>query len=149
MMDELYSREILRLTTDLRRGGRLKTPHGTATCTARLCGSTITVDIELDENLVSNFAIEVKACALGQACAALVSQHIIGATIDEVNEAFDAIKSRLSGGDRPYPARFEALKILDSVKDYPARHASTMLCLEATTKAISAGLVRGHENKMT
>jgi NifU-like protein involved in Fe-S cluster formation len=140
MMDELYSREILRLTTDLRHVGRLSEPHGTATCTARLCGSTITVDISLSGKMVSNFALEIKACALGQACAALLSQQIIGASIDEVNDAFEAIKSRLSGGDKPYPIRFAALTIMDSVKDYPARHASTMLCLEAATKAIESGL---------
>jgi len=136
MIDDLYSREILRLTTDLRLIGRLSDPDGTANCTARLCGSTINVDIKIKDHKIIGFAQEVKACALGQATAALVSHHIMGATTDEIEATYIAMKARLNGDDHAYPARFESLKIMDQVRDYPVRHASTLLCLEATTKAI-------------
>ncbi len=87
---------------------------------------------------VSDFAQQVQACALGQAAAAIVSQHIIGATGAEVFAARDAMRAMLKGADYAFPPRFDDLKILASVKDYPARHASTLLALEATTEAIAA-----------
>ncbi len=138
MIDELYSREILRRTTQLMHVGHLDAPQATADRTAKLCGSTIHVELNMDGETVSDFAQQVKACALGQAAAAILSQHVIGATADEVLAARDGLRSLLKGDDAHFPERFADLEILKSVKDFPARHASTLLALEATGEAISA-----------
>ena len=136
MIDELYSREILRRTTQLQHLGRLASPQGSADRVAKLCGSTIHVDVKLAGDTVDDFAMEIQACALGQAAAAIVSQNVIGATTAEIASARDALRSLLRGEEPTFPARFADLAILHSVKDYPARHASTLLSLEATCDAI-------------
>ncbi len=136
MIDALYSREILRRTTQLQHLGRLAHPQGSADRVAKLCGSTIHVDLSLDRDVVSEFAMEVEACALGQAAAAILSQHVIGATTAEIRAARDAMRAMLTGGEAVFPQRFSDLSILSAVRDYPARHASTLLSLEATCDAI-------------
>ncbi len=138
MIDELYSREILRRTTQLEHLGRLNEPQGSADRVAKLCGSTIHVDVRLAGDTVEDFAMEVQACALGQAAAAIVSQNVIGATTTEITSAREALRALLKGEDVVFPQRFADLAILRSVKDYPARHASTLLSLEATCDAIGA-----------
>ena len=137
MIDELYSREILRRTTQLQHVGRLDDPHGSADGVARLCGSTVHVEVRLDGDAVSDFAMEVQACALGQAAAAILSQHVVGAPVADVFAARDALRAVLKGQAVVFPERFADLNILSGVKDYPARHASTLLALEATCEAIS------------
>jgi len=138
MIDELYSREILRRTTQLQHVGHLANPQAVADKVAKLCGSTIHVELNMDGGAVTDFAQQVRACALGQASAAILSQHIIGATADEVLAARDALRTLLKGEVANFPERFADLAILSSVKDYPARHASTLLALEATSAAISS-----------
>lgn len=138
MIDELYSREILRRTTQLQHLGRLEDPQGVADRVAKLCGSTVHVEVRLDGDVVSDFAMEVQACALGQAAAAILSQHVVGAPVVDVFAARDALRAVLKGEEAVFPARFSDLQILNGVKDYPARHASTLLALEATCEAISA-----------
>jgi NifU-like protein involved in Fe-S cluster formation len=136
MIDALYSREILRRTTQLQHLGRLARPQGSADRVAKLCGSTIHVDLNLDGGAVSDFAMEVEACALGQAAAAIVSQHVVGAPVTEIRAARDALRGLLKGEAAEFPERFADLSILSAVRDYPARHASTLLSLEATCDAI-------------
>ena len=138
MIDELYSREILRRTTQLEHVGHLAAPQATADKVAKLCGSTIHIELNMTDDTVSDFAQQVQACALGQAAAAIVSQHVVGATRAEVFAAREAMRAMLKGGDYNFPERFDELKILASVKDYPARHASTLLAIEATSEAIAA-----------
>ena len=137
MIDELYSREILRRTTQLMHVGHLAQPQATADKTARLCGSTIHVELNMDGDVVTDFAQQVQACALGQAAAAILSQHVVGATATEVTQARDALRGLLKGQSVTFPERFDDLNILASVRDFPARHASTLLALEATAEAIS------------
>jgi NifU-like protein involved in Fe-S cluster formation len=136
MIDELYSREILRRTTQLQHLGRLEAPQGAADRVAKLCGSTVHIEVRLDGDTVSDFAMEVQACALGQAAAAILSQHVIGASVSNVFAARDALRDLLKGEAVTFPKRFADLTILSGVKDYPARHASTLLALEATCEAI-------------
>ncbi|MBP2157596.1 MULTISPECIES: iron-sulfur cluster assembly scaffold protein [Asticcacaulis] len=136
MIDELYSREILRRTTQLQHLGRLRAPQGAADRVAKLCGSTVHVEVRLDGDTVGDFAMEVEACALGQAAAAILSQHVIGAPVADVFAARDALRALLKGEAAAFPERFADLHILSGVKDYPARHASTLLALEATCEAI-------------
>lgn len=137
MIDELYSREILRRTTQLQHLGRLAAPQGVADRVAKLCGSTVHVEVRLDGDTISDFAMEVQACALGQAAAAILSQHVVGAPVSDVLAARDALRALLKGEAAAFPERFADLQILSGVKDYPARHASTLLALEATCEAIS------------
>ncbi len=137
MIDELYSREILRRTTQLQHVGNLDAPQASVDRTAKLCGSTIHVELNMDGDTITDFAQQVKACALGQAAAAILSQQVIGATSEEVFAARDALHHLLKGESAVFPQRFADLAILSSVKDFPARHASTLLALDATSAAIS------------
>lgn len=136
MIDALYSREILRRTTQLQHLGRLEHAQASADRVAKLCGSTIHVDLNLEGDRVSDFAMEIQACALGQAAAAILSQHVVGATIAEIRDARAALRRLLKGEATEFPERFSDLSILAAVHDYPARHASTLLSLEATCDAI-------------
>ncbi|HTM80004.1 iron-sulfur cluster assembly scaffold protein [Asticcacaulis sp.] len=138
MIDELYSREILRRTTQLQHVGHLANPQATADKVAKLCGSTIHVELNMDGDVITDFAQQVQACALGQASAAILSQHVVGATAGEVLAARDALRDLLKGETADFPERFTDLQILSSVRDYPARHASTLLAFEAASAAISS-----------
>ncbi|MBJ7485438.1 iron-sulfur cluster assembly scaffold protein [Brevundimonas sp.] len=137
MIDELYSARILSLAANLPHSGRLAAPEGTGERVAKLCGSRATVDVVLDDaGRVADFAQDVKACALGQAAAGVLGESVIGATEAEIEAARDASLAMLkSGGDGPN-GRFEGLRALKLVADYPARHASTMVAIEATLDAV-------------
>lgn len=141
MIDDLYSARILTLAANLPHAGRLSAPDGTGERTAKLCGSRATVDVTLDDQgRITGFAQDVKACALGQAAAGVLGQHVLGASAGEIAEARDAMTAMLkSGGDGP-TGRFEDLRLLKQVADYPARHASTLVSLEATLEAVNAAL---------
>lgn len=142
MIDDLYSARILTLAANLPHAGRLPAPEGTGERVAKLCGSRATVDVTLDDQgHVAGFAQDVKACALGQAAAGVLGQHVIGASLEDIQEARDAMIAMLkSGGDGP-TGRFEDLRLLKQVAAYPARHASTLVSLEATLEAVNAALV--------
>ena len=141
MIDDLYSARILTLAANLPHAGRLPAPQGTGERVAKLCGSRATVDVTLDdEGRIAAFAQDVKACALGQAAAGVLGQHVLGASASEIAEARDAMTAMLkSGGDVP-TGRFEDLRLLKQVADYPARHASTLVSIEATLEAVNAAL---------
>ena len=135
MIDELYSTNILRLAANLPRAGRLAAPDGSSEKVARLCGSRVIADVVLEDGRVADFAQEVKACALGQAAAAVLGEHVIGATPVEIQMARDAFRAMLKTGGPPPTGRFSDLSMLEPVKDYPQRHASTLLVFEATVEA--------------
>ena len=135
MIDDLYSAKVLALAANMPRAGRLAHPQGSAEKVSKLCGSRVLVDVELEDGRVADFAQEVKACALGQASAAVLGAHVIGATVEELEAARDALKAMLKDGGPPPEGRFGDLKVLEVVRDYPARHASTMLAFEAVVEA--------------
>ena len=140
MLDDIYNRRILELAADIPRLGRLAAPDASATAHSKLCGSTVTVDLAVRDGTVTDFAHEVKACALGQAAAGVLGQSVIGASVDDLKDARDAMIAMLkSGGDGPV-GRFEDLRLLKQVADYPARHASTLVSLEATLEAMTNAL---------
>ena len=143
MIDELYSARILRLAANLPHSGRLAAPEGTGERVAKLCGSKAIVDVTLDEaGRVLTFAQDVKACALGQAAAGVLGEAVIGASVAEIAAARDALSAMLkAGGDGP-EGRFQGLRALKQVADYPARHASTMVAVEATLEAVRQALAR-------
>lgn len=136
MIDELYSARLLALAANLPRAGRLPAPDGSAEKVAKLCGSRVTVDVAVEDGRVADFAQDVKACALGQASAAILGAQVIGATLPELEMARDQFRAMLKEG-APAPAgRFADLSMLAPVKDYPARHASTLLAFDAVVEAM-------------
>lgn len=141
MIDDLYSARILSLAANLPHAGRLPAPQGTGERVAKLCGSRATVDVTLDDDgRIADLAQDVKACALGQAAAGVLGQFVIGASVDDLKDTRDAMIAMLkSGGDGPV-GRFEDLRLLKQVADYPARHASTLVSLEATLEAVNKAL---------
>ena len=136
MIDDLYSAKILRLVANIPHAGRLAAPDATAEKIAKLCGSKITVDVAMADGKVSDFAQEVRACALGQASAAVLGANIIGADVNEIEVARDALRAMLKDNGPAPQGRFSELSVLEAVKDYPARHASTLLAFEAALEAV-------------
>ena len=142
MIDDIYSARVLKLAANMPRAGRLAAPDASSSKTSRLCGSTVTVDLTLDGGRVADFAQEVQACALGQAAAAVLGANVIGASLDEIETARDQLAAMLKGGGPAPEGRFVDLRVLEPVKDYPARHASTMLAFEAAAEAARAASTR-------
>ena len=131
IMDDIYNTKILEFAASISAIGRLDAPDASAKAHSKLCGSTVTVDVSLEQGVVTGFAQDVKACALGQAAGSIVAKHIIGATPDEVRGARAQMFRMLKeNGDVP-SGRFADLKYLQPVRDYKARHASTLLTLDA------------------
>ena len=141
MLDDLYSQKLLTLTASIPHLGRLEEPQGSSTRTSRLCGAVVTVDVSLDVvGRVADFAQEVKACALGQASAAVLGSGVMGASLEEVSQARDALKALLAGDAPAFDDRFADLQVFESVQDYKARHASVMLAFEAAADAMEQAL---------
>ena len=136
MIDELYSARILKLVAEIPRAGRLPAPDASSEKVAKLCGSRIIVDVRVKDGRVADFAQEVKACALGQASAAVLGAHVIGASLEEIEMARNALRDMLKADGPPPEGRFAELAVLEAVKDYPARHASTLLAFEAAVEAV-------------
>ena len=101
MIDDLYSASILRLAANMPRAGRLAAPDASSEKVSRLCGSRVLVDLKLDGDQVCEFAQEVKACALGQAAAAVLGEHVLGARVDEIESARDQLRAMLKSGGSP------------------------------------------------
>lgn len=137
-MVDLYHNRVLELAADIPNVGALDDAHGSATKLARICGSTVRVDVKLadDNQTVTAIAVDPKACALGQAATAILSEQAVGATYDELVDARDAMQAMLKEGGEPPRGRFWELRHLEGVRDYPPRHASTMLAFEAILEAI-------------
>ncbi|MCC6864268.1 MAG: iron-sulfur cluster assembly scaffold protein [Rhodobacteraceae bacterium] len=139
---KLYSDRILALAADIPHMKRLTAPDGTAKKRSHLCGSTVTVDVMLADGQVSDFGQDVKACALGQAAAAVVGAAVIGRTRDEIVQARDQLVAMLkAGGPVPDPP-FDKLKVLLPAREYANRHASILLALEATIDAMDVASAR-------
>jgi NifU-like protein involved in Fe-S cluster formation len=136
MLDEIYNRQILKLAGSIPRLGRLESADATATAHSRLCGSTVTIDLHMDGDRVADFAHEVKACALGQASSSIMAAHVVGAKEAELREVRETMLKMLKENGPPPEGRFGDLKFLEPVRDYKARHASTMLTFDAVVDAL-------------
>jgi NifU-like protein involved in Fe-S cluster formation len=136
MLNDIYSRRILELAADIPHLGRLSTPDASATAHSKICGSTVTVDVKLEGNVVTAFAHEVKACALCQASSSIMGRNIIGSTIDELREVRDAASRLLKAGEASPQGKWEDLKVLEPLRDYKARHASILLTFDAVVSAL-------------
>lgn len=139
MFDDLYNTEILTLSASL-KNERLDAPNGTSRKVSKLCGSWLEIDVKMDGGVVSEVALRVQACALGQSAAAILQQGIIGATLEEITQARDALREMLKADGVAPEGRFEKLQLLSGVKAYPARHMSTMLAFEAAVEAVEMAL---------
>ena len=135
MIDDLYNTDILTLSSGL-RNERLDTPDGSARKVSKLCGSWLEIDVNMLDGKVTEAALRVQACALGQASAAILKQSIQGASLAELRDARDALRAMLKEEGEPPTGRFEKLKLLKGVKAYPARHTSTLLAFEAAMEAV-------------
>ena len=135
---KLYSARILALAADIPHHGRLSAPQGTARRRSPLCGSTVTADVVVRDCRVADFAQDVKACALGQAAAAILGQVVIGRSLPELQAARDALAAMLKEGGPVPAAPFDGYEVLLPARDYRNRHASILLALEAVCEAMEA-----------
>jgi NifU-like protein involved in Fe-S cluster formation len=137
MLDDVYNRRILELAADIPRQGRLPHAEASATAHSKLCGSTVTVDLSMDGDTVTDFAHEVKACALGQASSSIMARHVVGSTAAELREIREIARKMLKENGAPPSGKWEDLRVLEPVREYKARHASTLLTFDAVVDAIS------------
>jgi len=137
MLNEVYNRRILELAADIPRLGRLAAPDASATAHSRLCGSTVTVDLAMKDGVVTDFAHEVRACALGQASSSVMGALVVGSTPEELRAVREAMRKMLKENGPPPTGRWAELAVMEPVRDYKARHASTMLTFDAVVDAVS------------
>jgi NifU-like protein involved in Fe-S cluster formation len=137
MLNEIYNKRILELAADIPRLGRLSDPDASATAHSRLCGSTVTVDLKAEGGVVTDFAHEVKACALGQASSSIMARNVVGATADELRAVCEAMRRMLKEDGAPPEGKWADLRVLEPVRGFKARHASTMLTFDAVVDALA------------
>ena len=136
MLNEVYNDRILELAGNIPRLGRLPDADASATAHSKLCGSTVTVDLKMNGPVVTDFAHDVKACALGQASSSIMARHIIGAKADELRALRETVRKMLKENGAPPSGEWADIAVLEPVRDYKARHASTMLTFDAVVSAI-------------
>jgi NifU-like protein involved in Fe-S cluster formation len=136
MIDQVYNTKILEFAGNISRIGSLANANATAVAHSKLCGSKVKIWLNVENGVVTDFAHDVKACALGQATSAIMAQHIIGASTDELRKVRSEMLAMLKDGGPSPSGRFDDLKYLEPVKDYRARHASTMLTFDAVVTAL-------------
>jgi NifU-like protein involved in Fe-S cluster formation len=137
MLNDVYNKRIIELAGTIPRIGRLQNPGATATAHSRLCGSTVTVDLKMEGDTVTDFAHEVKACALGQASSSIMARNVIGSKAAELRGLRETVRKMLKeNGEPPHDGKWVDIAVLEPVRDYKARHASTMLTFDAVVDAI-------------
>lgn len=136
MLDDIYNRRILELAADIGRLGHLDAPQATATAHSRLCGSTVTVELGMQGDVVTDFAHTVRACALGQASSSIMARNVVGATGNELLALRERMHRMLTAEGPPPDGRWAEAGVLEPVRAYKARHASTLLTFEAVAQAV-------------
>jgi NifU-like protein involved in Fe-S cluster formation len=136
MLNDIYNRRILELAGEIPRLGRLEAPDATATAHSKLCGSTVTIDLKLADGKVSDFAHDVKACALGQASSSIMARNVVGSTPDELRSVRENMRRMLKENGAPPSGKWADCAVLEPVRDYKARHASTLLTFDAVVSAL-------------
>jgi NifU-like protein involved in Fe-S cluster formation len=136
MIDDVYNAKILDFAGNIPRIGRLAHPDASATAHSKLCGSTVIVDLAVAQGVVTDFAHDVKACALGQASASIMARHVVGASAGELRAVRETMRKMLKENGPVPEGRFEELKFLEPVRDYKARHASTLLTFDAVVDCL-------------
>lgn len=135
-LDDIYHARILELAASMPRTERLADPDASASAHSKLCGSTIDVDVKISNGRVVDYGQTVKACLLGQAAASVVGREIVGTPIDEFASVAETMRRMLKENGPPPGGRWADLAVLEPVRDYKARHASTLLVFDALRKAI-------------
>ncbi len=136
MLNDVYNTRILELAASIPRLGRIPDADGSATAHSRLCGSTVTVDLKMDGDTVTDFAHDVKACALGQASSSIMARHVVGSRADELRSLREAMRGMLKENGPAPTGKWADFAVLEPVRDYKARHASTLLTFDAVVSAI-------------
>lgn len=136
-LSEIYNQRILELSANIAGAERLADADASATAHSKLCGSTVTVDLKLDGDRVSAFGQTVKACLLGQAAASVMGRNIVGSSAQELRDVGSQMRAMLKAGGAPPTGRWADLAVLQPVKDYKARHASTLLVFDAVEAALA------------
>src|SRR5258708_11439798 len=136
MLNDIYNKRIIELAGNIPRLGRLAEPDSSSTAHSKLCGSTVTVDLTMDGPVVTDFAHDVKACALGQASSSIMARHVVGSNAAELRELRETVRKMLKENGRPPDGKWADIAVLEPVRDYKARHASTMLTFDAVVDAI-------------
>ena len=137
MLNDIYNKRIIELAGNIPRLGRLADPDASATAHSKLCGSTVKIDLKMDGPVVTDFAHDVKACALGQASSSIMASHVVGSTAEELRELRETVRRMLKeNGSPPQQGKWADIALLEPVRDYKARHASTMLTFDAVVDAI-------------
>jgi NifU-like protein involved in Fe-S cluster formation len=145
MLNEVYNERVLDLAGNIPRLGRLADADASATAHSKLCGSTVTVDLKMDGPVITDFAHDVKACALGQASSSLMARHVVGAKADELRDLRETMRKMLKENGPPPTGKWADFAVLEPVRDYKARHASTMLTFDAVVDAIGKIESKGKE----
>ena len=136
MLNDIYNKRIIELAGNIPRLGRLADPDASATAHSKLCGSTVKIDLKMDGDVVTDFAHDVKACALGQASSSIMARNVIGARAQELRELRETVRRMLKENGAPPTGKWSDIAVLEPVRDYKARHASTMLTFDAVVSAI-------------
>ena len=136
MLNDVYNKRILELAADIPRQGRLAAPDASATAHSRLCGSTVTIDLAMRDGKVVDFAHDVMACALGQASSSIMARNIIGSTPEELRHIREIVRKMLKEKGAPPMGKWADIAVLEPVRDYKARHASTLLTFDAVVEAV-------------
>jgi NifU-like protein involved in Fe-S cluster formation len=134
--EDIYSQRILELAAAMPRTARLSEPEATATAHSKLCGSRVTIDLAMEGEVVSDYGQNVKACLLGQAASSVMGREIIGSSAEELREVGATMRKMLKADGPPPQGRWSDLAVLEPVRDYKARHASTLLVFDAVEEAI-------------
>jgi NifU-like protein involved in Fe-S cluster formation len=145
MINDIYNRKILEFAANIPNLKRLQQPEATAVAHSKLCGSKVTIDLDMKNGMVSNFGQDVKACALGQASSSIMGAHIIGSTGPELRHLRDTMYKMLKENGDPPQGKWADFEALLPVRDYKARHASTLLTFDAVVDAINQ-IEEKHEN---
>jgi NifU-like protein involved in Fe-S cluster formation len=136
MLNDIYNKRIIELAGNIPRLGRLADPDASATAHSKLCGSTVKVDLRMDGDVVTDFAHDVKACALGQASSSIMARHVVGSHANELRALRETVRKMLKENGPPPDGKWADIALLEPVRDYKARHASTMLTFDAVVDAI-------------
>jgi NifU-like protein involved in Fe-S cluster formation len=136
MINDVYNKRIIELAGSIPRLGRLDSPDASATAHSKLCGSTVTVDLKMNGSVVSDFAHDVKACALGQASSSIMARNVVGSDASELRELRETVRKMLKENGTPPTGKWADIAVLEPVRDYKARHASTLLTFDAVVDAI-------------
>ena len=136
MLNDIYNKRIIELAGNIPRLGRLAEPDASATAHSKLCGSTVKIDLKMDGGVVTDFAHDVKACALGQASSSIMARHVIGSNAAELRELRETVRKMLKENGPPPSGKWADIAVLEPVRDYKARHASTLLTFDAVVSAL-------------